>query len=98
MQEPKIEFTAKVEEFKPNASSDRFEDGSFASYHLSRITLATPKQHAGKELKIYHSRDVAEDSPWRQIGETLCFNALESRMMSGRQLFVGAVSDLCAAK
>jgi len=91
------EFIAIVREWKPNAMRERYEDGGFASFDLSRLEVVEPTRLAGRVLRIFHEQAVEEGSPWRVLGGTVAFRAAESQLIDDQAtVFAGAVHELRA--
>ena len=96
MPEGKIEITAIVKGFAPNAVSDSYDDGTFMVFHKSTIEIVKPDELAGQKLEILHDSDIADGDPWRTDGATLCFRARASDLAAkNKTLFKGAVSEPC---
>ena len=96
MSNEKSNIQVVIRAFTPNAVSDTYDDGSFASYDVSTIEILAPKRLAGRTLDVLHDVEPAPSSPWRQVDARLCFHAREGDLEdTSTTLFIGALSEPC---
>lgn len=89
-----IEIVAKIDRFAPNAMTDDFGDGNFASYDATEVEILAPSALKGRKVLIYHNDKANVDSLWRNIHGKLRFSIREDDLKSETLLFDGAIWNL----
>lgn len=89
----KLQITATIVDYIPNAMHDNFDDGSFEFYDATKVRVVAPENLAEQEFSIYHIGEVPEDSLWRIINQRIRFD-LNKKELGRGIMFDGAVSNL----
>lgn len=87
-----IPVEARVVHFTPDAAHDSYDDGGFAFYDATELELLSPSFLQGRRLRIY--LDPAAPDVLRTPDTMVAFSVKRNRLLGGRRLFAGALSNV----
>jgi hypothetical protein len=89
-----ITIEAVVRKFIPDAMSDHYVSGGFASYDATELKIVAPHHLKGRTITVFHGVSPVAGSPLRKPNKKLQFSIQTSYLAENQTLFDGAISNI----
>jgi len=87
-----IEATTRL--FIEHAMHDRFDDGTFSSYHSTEMTVVSPINFQDKILIIYHAAQDNIEPNWKRQFSRIRFKISKKLLGEGQIVFAAGLIDV----